>query len=454
MTDAMETLIRRAGEIPMPEFDLMGLRARGERRRRRRRLRRRGLAVALVVVVLGGGVALVSARVGGGAREVSTAGPAGVWHWTRGDGVPGAAEVVKVVHGATGLVAIGPLIQTNQRDQVGIWHSLDGVSWQLVYTEPSNLPGATSSISGFVNAVATAHGYVVTGFTTSTSRGGSITKATVWTSSDGIAWQRVDDPAFEDGPPGIPPRGGPVSAIYDVTVRDGQLLAVGERYTASRAPDGGQPCIWTSPDGTHWTHTTADLGTGFDPILNAVATRGGLVVVAGRIGRYPAVVWTSQDLRHWTPTTVTPQGSIRKLVATTHGFIAAGGISPNKTPTLGGSPVIWSSPDGHHWTQTLRLPKAQITDFRGLVVHGDNVLAVGARDTEIRKGTNAFVARGFAYVSRGGHNWTKTDRPPTFPAASVYTSAGTTQDSFIITGEAIATNQNGVPTSAVWTGTP
>ena len=88
-------------------------------------------------------------------------------------------------------------------------------------------------------------------------------------------------------------RGGPASWISDVTVRDGALIGVGEIYTNSRQPDGGQPCIWLSSDGAHWTHQVVDLGPGNDSNVGSLAVFGGSVFLAGHVDRDAAIVWSS-----------------------------------------------------------------------------------------------------------------------------------------------------------------
>jgi hypothetical protein len=188
--------------------------------------------------------------------------------------------------------------------------------------------------------------------------------------------------------------------------------------------------------------------------LARVTTRAGLVVAAGRIGKYPADTWTSRDLQHWTQTTVNPQGAIQELTTTPRGFVAAGIVYTTKQPSLGGAPTIWTSPDGRHWREALRLPAPTFARFVGLVTRGNSLLAVGSRGYETRRGTGAFLNAGFAYSSHGGQSWTRTDRPTsTFPTNTDFYGAGAAGDTFIITGDTTTTNKYGtrIPTNALWT---
>jgi hypothetical protein len=436
MTDPLETLIRQAGEISTSELDLVGLRAQLGHRRRWR-FRRRAVATALVVMLVGIGVAFLAVPGSPGPARITTLDGQRL-SWTRRDGIPGAAQVTRIVAGPDGSIAIGTETQNHQS---GIWYAPDGASWRLVYTELRQ--------SAFTNALATSHGYVVTGFTNVTGRAGPVTIASVWVSNNGGNWERVD-PSLEDAAPGIP-SGGVESAIYDLTEVHGSLIGVGELYTHSRAPDGGQPCVWTSPDGIQWTHHVVNLGTGFDPFINRVTAHGGVIVAGGRSGKYPAVVWTTRDLRHWTPTTLAPQGAVQDLVATSRGFVAAGVIRTTNQASVGGALAVWSSPDGHQWRETLRLQPAAEAQFVGLATRGDTIVAVGRRGTDTTGHVIVFTS--FAYGTADGSTWTRTDRPgATFPADSFFSGAGTTHNGFTIAGS--AANGAPTPTNVIWQTNP
>ncbi|TVR17458.1 MAG: hypothetical protein EA387_16455 [Nitriliruptor sp.] len=119
--------------------------------------------------------------------------------------------------------------------------------------------------------------------------------AAVWTSTDGATWERVshDDEVFGDDDN---------ATMYDVTVTDWGLIAVGTRILGWDDPAEMRfiGTVWTSPDGLAWTRLVdADglfSGDGHTSLTAITVGPSGLVAV-GEVGAGEGstigAVWTS-----------------------------------------------------------------------------------------------------------------------------------------------------------------
>ncbi len=187
--------------------------------------------------------------------------------------------MITVVAGGPGLVALG---EDTDRDAVGVWTSVDGLTWARVQNAESIFGSATVSrvVAGGPGLVAVGH-----------SNWDRDVEAVVWSSVDGIRWSRVpqDKSVFR-------------GAMFDVTASDSGLVAVG---------GGDQGAVaWTSADGIAWSRVPHDetvFGKGDNmgetPAMVGVASRGRELVAVGVSGYLVGVdghpVWTSPDGVAW-----------------------------------------------------------------------------------------------------------------------------------------------------------
>jgi hypothetical protein len=213
--------------------------------------------------------------------------------WTSPDGITwtrvphdvavlGEASMQDVTVGGPGLVAIGDV-----ESGAAVWTSVDGTTWARVPHDPAVF-GADSDLS--MSAVtAGGPGLVAVGLDWS---GGATADAVIWTSVDGIVWDRV--PHDEDLFGGV----GNQAAV-SVAATDTRVIAVGvERSSDIDA------AVWTSEDGIVWqrvAHDEAALGEG--EMWNVTVGGPGFVSV-GWIGwvatqNSDAAVWTSIDGVTW-----------------------------------------------------------------------------------------------------------------------------------------------------------
>ena len=238
-----------------------------------------------LVAVVGGGPGFVAA---------SSSPPA---IWGSSDGVEWTELASSDAFGETttllSLVAVDGRLFAGAHD--GLFTSSDGMEWQRADLggEPETVNDVAKSGTGFV-AVG------------SSLVGSMESKGAVWTSTDGLAWDRLpDDPVFTR------------ASLYSVAAHDGLLVATGY---ATDAPGAGnlfaRPSAWTSRDGMTWQR--AEVIDPTLPVRQAAtgALEGALMTSLGRTEagwlaagtaltaeddsvRFDAAIWTSGDGRAW-----------------------------------------------------------------------------------------------------------------------------------------------------------
>ena len=218
------------------------------------------------------------------------------------------------------LVAVGVNRRSGGDADAAIWTSRDALTWAVLVPTNLGVPGDQQMIG-----VTAFEGLVVaTGFSVTTEN----QDAAVWISrDDGSTWETVDAEAL----------GGEGDQQINTVVPAGPgLVAVGRETIAGDV----NAAVWLSTDGTAWQRVEdprgelAGLGV---QEMSAITTARGLIVAAGRevVGRETnAAVWTSLDGTTWTRLPVdSPEGStfndfggqaIRALLVVDDVFVALG----------------------------------------------------------------------------------------------------------------------------------
>ena len=213
--------------------------------------------------------------------------------------------------------------------------------------------------------------------------------------------------ALVEQPPGdplatIPPYEGPGSlghpghyqggeaSVRDVAAGGPGFVAVGYVVEAM----GPSAIAWASADGRSWT-LRSDFAGGEGSVAWAVATKASTAVAVGVVSGAPAA-WYSADGLAWSrapsPADGPDRAQLRAVVATQHGFVAAGS---DERDLLAPRAVFWASADGQAWQ---RVP--DVDDFAGVRVEG---LAVE---------DGAVVAVGTVYAGKeptGAVSWRSAD---------------------------------------------
>jgi hypothetical protein len=218
----------------------------------------------------------------------------------------------------------------------------------------------------------------------------------IWTSTDGLAWDRITSPQFDDAP------------LLRVVAGPGTVLAMADSGSA-------RVLLWTSPDGRSWTEVRTHA---FQPKRGLIANvlglaygpRGFLALGLRSYGDSetptpPEAAWTSADGRIWREQTFSlpagkgPVPALGAVLGSRSGYLAVGN-------------AIWSSHDGLKWRRVIGLGKDERLSY---VTHaGSRIFAVG-------RGANAPIA----FVSSDGRTW----RRSRVNAGSDYVIAGVTATS-------------------------
>ena len=248
-----------------------------------------------------------------------------VWSAIPGSAL-GAGMMTSVTVGGPGLVAVGSTPFGDHPEDAAVWTSVDGITWNRIPHDEEVFGGGSMS-----SVTAGGPGLVAVG-------------SGVWTSADGLVWSRVpdDDGMFDD------------VWMKSVTVGGPGLVAVGDA--------GEGAAVWTSVDGIVWSRVPHDEATfggtpdGGPSMWHVTEGEPGLVAV-GIDWSSPfdadAVVWTSVDGFIWTRVPHDEEvfgGSGHQAIS---GVTAAGpglvAVGVERSTNMQG--VIWTSVDGLTWTR-------------------------------------------------------------------------------------------------------
>jgi len=170
------------------------------------------------------------------------------------------------------LVAVGSMLDDQGVAVAAVWTSGDGVTWDRVPHDPSIFGGDGESEFSMWDVVADTSGFVAVGG----ERRSGATHPALWTSPDGLSWNRVDlDSATADF----------TGSFAGVASGSEGLVAVGP---LGMLEGPGQITVWTSVDGAVWDRI-AELGNG---TTSDVITTDQTGLVSGAMaGPYQAALW-------------------------------------------------------------------------------------------------------------------------------------------------------------------
>ena len=263
----------------------------------------------------------------------------------------------RLAGGPGGWLAVGPQ---------AIWTSPDGTAWTLAATH-----GITPQLPGDQLWVlnSTAQGYLAAGLAPA---GHGATQAVLWTSRDGLTWQRRTAAQL-----GLAGPGETVTSISYITTR-GQ-----DTVMAGAVADGGTTysAAWLSTGGgSAWTRVSVPAGHGAGPVIIGLGFDGsGLVAVRpGRSagGAGDGVVYFSPNGQSWqyAATIGAAGGWTPDLVkGSDYGFVVSG-------ITAAGQIVAYTSTGtGSTWRPTAPLGAAAGQTVDGVTVApASTIIAIGA----------------------------------------------------------------------------
>jgi len=318
----------------------------------------------------------------------TTTGPVGESGWFRvthdeevfGPGSEGFYAVMwGVTVGGPGLVAVGSrFVGGDYATAAAVWTSSDGVAWSRVEQDPAvfggwNMEEMQAVAAGPQGLVAVGGEYP-----------GEDWDAAVWTSPDGLNWSRVPDDGVFGGPGW--------QRMHAVTAGGPGWVAVG--YDDSG--EDWNAAVWTSPDGVAWSRVPHDEalfgGENDQEIFGVIAAGPGLVAV-GADDDSPAV-WVSPDGLSWeklasdrfsaSPGFAEADLVMRAVAAGPMGLVAVGHRDPweAENPVEETDAAVWVSSDGLSWvlvsedSSTFGGPSDQ--EMVAVTAGGPGLVAVGS----------------------------------------------------------------------------
>ncbi len=278
--------------------------------------------------------------------------------------------ISSVIEGGPGLVAVGGAMNAGNAD-AAVWTSADGVTWDRI-AGPDVL-GVTVGYQMIMDVANGPMGLVAVGWVD--TKFGDLDPP-IWVSPDGLTWSRLtgNADAFSPG-----------SLINAITTGGPGFVAVG-------ISDVGSAAIWVSGDGKSWTRVEQPLGDGYtdSQITDILATDSGLVAVGfadpewqhfatGRV-----LAWTSQDGLTWDRSDLGSEtGTVWAVAGTGDTAIAVGNTSDDSAAWISSDAKTWSPPSP---IVTL----AEELWFWDAVWDGDRLLVVGVWFPELRSGEPPF----------------------------------------------------------------
>jgi len=270
-----------------------------------------------------------AARIAGGPAGWLAVGPQAIWtspnglSWT----LAAARGITPMLPGdgmwvlnstSVGFVAAGAAASGNHATQAVIWTSRNGVNWQRKTAAQLGLAGPGETVQSISYITARGPDTVISGQVTKDGT----SYAGVWLSTDGgDTWTRVTVPADH----------GAGTAITGVAFDSAGLLAVRPGQSSAGTPDG---VAYFSPNGTAWQYAgTIGASTGWNPDLVKGSDFG--FVVAGSSTAGQLVAFTSSGTGGtWQPTAslgdAQTESVVGATVASAGTIVAVGYTSPSK----------------------------------------------------------------------------------------------------------------------------
>jgi len=283
-------------------------------------------------------------------------------HGPGGGPAPAGHAATRVAGGPAGWLAIGPQ---------SIWTSRDGLAWTLaaIHGITPQLPGDQVYV-----LTATAHGFLAAG---QAPAPGGRTQAVIWTSTDGLAWQRRTAAQAGLGP-------DVTSISYAAWSGDATVIA-GTLST-------GEWGTWLSTDGgSAWARVAVPVGHGAEAAISGLGSDGsGLIAVRPGTGGN-AIAYFSPNGQTWQYTaTIGAAGGFRPAVVkgSDHGFVVTG------TDTAGHYLAFTSTGDGITWSPTGPLgTEASYASAPAATVGPDDTVIAAGSTAATKTGQQAIVLR-------------------------------------------------------------
>jgi hypothetical protein len=355
---------------------------------------------------------------------------------------PQNGSMFGVIAGGPGAIAWGYVYATGPR----IWTTTDGLDWTAATIDAANDADPDEGNPGEVLDVsAGGPGYVAVG--SYFRAGGDGNTSIVWTSADGITWQRVAaQPTLAR------------STMSSIVSWKRELFAYG---CANASPiDCGPQRVWVSSDGLSWDIIEPRLPAGTNTVSGVQASADQLWGLAWLDDEMlpedadkPHVLVTSTDGRAWTPSTApaVTWGAVYWLPLGWYATVApwplpAPQFTPPPIPPGQPDPGVYRSLDRATWTLV----------SKGLTNVGNDLIAVGG--TLIMVGDDA-AGDTECWAKCQATGWRSIDGGVTWQTIPADRVGGTmTSVAALADGTLVAVGRtvdgHGWPSTAAWVSSP
>lgn len=202
--------------------------------------------------------------------------------------------------------------------------------------------------------------------------------------------------------------------VFDATAWGGGFAAIGLRlpqFASDVGPYGGQPLIWTSPDGIEWTESTLDVqletqqsGAPVDARIEHMLALPDGRLLAVRAAYGPVEAWVSADAATWDAVDL-GLGGLRGTAAVggSSGYVLLG-ESPD------GDAQVWASSDGLSWQLTHSIEADLEAQLESVAAGPEGYVIVGA--------LRADGDRPLVLASSDGRSWVAAPDQPALAEGS------------------------------------
>ena len=320
-------------------------------------------------------------RTGSAAVVPAARSPAGLWTRVADSAFPLRGAMRSVTAGGPGVVAVG---HDDGSGQAAVWTSTDGLSWDRVRGQTESLGGGSRHI--MYSVTRGGPGLAAVGADAGQGR------PAAWTSVDGRAWTRS---AIAD----LDVAGKGIREMRSVAAGGPGLVAVGYDQTRRAA------AVWTSTTGESWerlAHDEAVFGGDGQQLMSEVICGGpGLVAVGrARASRQTGLIWVSDDGLTWTR--LDAHGSrasyefLRAMRKREVRSVTRFGTSLVAVGRHVDGPAVWLSEDGFTWSRVAIPPKGG--SMSAVTAVGSRLVAVGFR-----------ASRPSVWSSHDGLSWSRSE---------------------------------------------
>lgn len=241
-----------------------------------------------------------------------------------------------------------------------VWSSEDGLNWQKV---SDNAPWGERRSMGIVNFKGKM--WLMGGWGPEIGY-----KTNIWSSEDGVVWK------MEAKSASWPSREGNQLLVFQNKI----WMIGGVKYDSHQVFAD----VWSSEDGVNWKEETKDAGWAprWDQMCAVFDNKLWMVGGMDLKGNVFKDVWSSEDGINWSLVSDKPPFESRQG----HALVDYGGklwvIGRLNIPSYGnGANDVWYSADGVNWQKTLENPLWTGREDAGVVVFKDKIWIMGGMDT-------------------------------------------------------------------------